>query len=350
MNIDMKYALDLMLEILKINSPGGDTSEAMDRLEKEFESLGITVSKTNKGAIYGTIKGQEEGNKRLVSAHIDTLGAIVKEIKSNGRLKLSNIGGFSWNSVEGENVYIKTRKGKVYTGTILPEKASIHIYSDVVSQVERTEETIEVRIDEDVRSVDDVKKLGIAVGDFVSFEPRPIITENGYIKSRHLDDKACVAVMFAAIKYLVDNNLTPKRTTHFFISNYEEMGHGLYGIPEGTTEILALDIGTVGGNHTSDEKSVTILAKDSRTSYDFGFRNRLVQLAEENNIKYNVDVHYRYGSDASLAMLQGVDANFACIGLGVDATHHYERTHIDGVENNIKLLIEYLMADENNIK
>lgn len=345
MNVDLKYTLDLMLEILKINSPGGDTSEAIERLEKEFESFGIEVKRTNKGAIYGTIKGELEGEERLVSAHIDTLGAVVKEIKANGRLKLSNIGGFSWNSVEGENVYIKTRKGKVYTGTILPEKASIHIYSDVVSQVERTEETIEVRIDEDVRSEQDVKDLGIAVGDFVSFEARHIITENGYIKSRFLDDKACVAVMFAGIKYLIDNKLTPKRTTHFFISNYEEIGHGLYGIPENTAEILALDIGTVGQGHTSDEKSVTIVAKDSRTPYDFGFRNRLVQLAEEKGIPYRVDVHYRYGSDASLAMLQGVDANFACIGMGVDATHHYERTHIDGVENNIKLLIEYLMAD-----
>lgn len=344
MNIDMKYTLDLMIEILNINSPGGDTSESINRLKNEFESLGIEVSKTNKGAIYGTIKGQVDGNERLVSAHVDTLGAMVKEIKSNGRLKLSNIGGFAWNSVEGENVYIKTRKGKIYTGTILPEKASIHVYSDIVSTVQRTEETIEVRIDEDVNSKSDIINLGISVGDYVSFDPRVIITENGYIKSRHLDDKACVAIMFAACKYLKENKLTPKQTTHFFISNYEEMGHGLYAIPEKTSEILALDIGTVGEGHTSDEKSVTILAKDSRTSYDFEFRNRLVELAEENNIRYNVDVHYRYGSDASLSMLQGVDANFACIGLGVDATHHYERTHIDAVENNTRLLLAYIMS------
>jgi putative aminopeptidase FrvX len=345
----MNYTLDLMTEILNINSPGGDTSEAINRLKGEFESLGVKVSKTNKGAIYGTIKGQEDENAKLISAHIDTLGAIVKEIKSNGRLKLSNIGGFAWNSVEGENLYIKTKKGKIYTGTILPEKASIHIYSDVVSTVQRNEETVEVRIDEDVHSDLDVKNLGISVGDFVSFEPRVVITKNGYIKARYLDDKACVAIMFTAIKYLRDNNLAPRQTTHFFISNYEEIGHGLYDIPEKTSEILALDIGTVGEGHTSDEKSVTILAKDSRTPYDFGFRNRLVELAEKNNIKYNVDVHYRYGSDASLTMLQGVDANFACIGLGVDATHHYERTHIDGIDNNIKLLIAYIMCDVNNL-
>lgn len=345
MNIDMKYTIDLMTEILNITSPGGDTSESIDRLREEFNSLGIEVSETNKGAIFGTIKGREDGNERFISAHIDTLGAMVKEIKPNGRLKLSNIGGLSWNSVEGENVYIKTREGKIYTGTILPEKASVHVYSDLVTTTERNEETVEVRIDEDVRTDVDTKELGIAVGDFVSFEPRVQVTESGYIKSRHLDDKACVAVMFAACKYLKDNGLIPKHTTHFFISNYEEIGHGVYAIPEKVSEMLALDIGTVGGKHTSDEKSVTIVAKDSRTPYDFGFRNRLVQLAEKNDIGYKVDVHYRYGSDASLSVLQGVDTNFACIGLGVDATHHYERTHKDGVENNIKLLIAYIMED-----
>lgn len=345
MNIDMKYTIDLMTEILNITSPGGDTTRSVDRLREEFNSLGIEVSETNKGAIFGTVKGKEDGNERFISAHIDTLGAMVKEIKSNGRLKLSNIGGLAWNSVEGENVYIKTREGKTYTGTVLPEKASVHIHSDFVTTTERNEETVEVRIDEDVRTDADTKELGIAVGDFVSFEPRVMVTESGYIKSRHLDDKACVAVMFAACKYLKDNGLTPKYTTHFFISNYEEIGHGVYAIPEKTSEMLALDIGTVGGKHTSDEKSVTIVAKDSRTPYDFGFRNRLVELAEKNDINYKVDVHYRYGSDASLSMFQGVDINFACIGLGVDATHHYERTHKDGVENNIKLLIAYIMED-----
>jgi len=345
LNINLKYSIDLMNEILNIPSPGGDTSACMERLKDEFHDLGIEVSETNKGAIFGTIRGEKELNQRLISAHVDTLGAMVKEIKPNGRLRLSNIGGFSWNSVEGENVYIKTESGKVYTGTVLPEKASVHIYSDAVTTTERNEETIEVRVDEDIKESKDTKKLGIAVGDFVSFEPRNKITESGYIKSRHLDDKACIAVLFASCKHLKDNNLIPKYTTHFFISNYEEIGHGLSGIPKKTNEILALDIGTVGGKHTSDEKKVTIVAKDSRTPYDLKFRNRLVDLAQKNDIDYEVDVHYRYGSDASLSVLQGVDANFACIGMGVDATHHYERTHKKGIKNNIELLISYLMEN-----
>lgn len=342
MNIDMKYVNNLMMEILNMPSPGGDTSKATERLRKEFEAMGITVTTTNKGAIMGTIKGENDEEQKMITAHIDTLGAMVKEIKQNGRLKLSNIGGFAWNSIEGENLIIKTMKGKTYTGVALPTKASIHVHSDEVREMLRTEETMEVRIDEDVYTKEDTLKLGIRVGDFVTFDARPIITDSGYIKSRHLDDKACVAVVFGVCKYLKDNNIKIKNTTHFFISNYEEMGHGVSGIPEKTTELLALDIGTVGEGHTSDEHSVCICAKDSRTPYDFGFRKKLVELAEEANINYKVDVHYRYGSDASLSVMQGVDVNFACIGPGVDATHHYERTHVDAVENNIKLILEYL--------
>jgi len=342
MFIDMKYVKEIMLEILNIPSPAGDTFESIERLRKEFESMDIKVSDTNKGAIFGTIKGENNEKQKMITAHVDTLGAMVKEIKSNGRLKLSNIGGIAWNSLEGENIVIKTIRGKKYTGVILPTKASLHVHSDEVREMPRTEETMEVRIDEVVYTKEDTLKLGIGVGDFVSFYTRSIITESGYIKSRHIDDKACVAVLFGVCKYLKDNNIKPKFTTHFFISNYEELGHGVSGIPEKTTELLALDIGTVGEGHTSDEHSVCICAKDSRTPYDFGFRKKLVELAEAANINYKVDVHYRYGSDASLAVMQGVDVNFACIGPGVDATHHYERTHINSLENNIKLIIEYL--------
>lgn len=344
MNIDMKYVNDLMVEILNIHSCGGDTRFAMDRMQKEFDSLGIKTWKTNKGCIVGTMEGENTDKERLVSAHIDTLGAIVKEVKSNGRLKVTNIGGYAWQAVEGENVTIRTRKGKEYTGTLLPEKASVHIFPDEVREAARTEDTMEIRIDEDAHTKEDTEKLGIAVGDFVFFDAKPIITESGYIKARYLDDKACVAVLFGTIKYLIDNNLKPKYTTHFYISNYEEIGHGVSLIPEKVTEFVALDIGTVGPGHTSDEHCVTILAKDSRTPYDFGLRNRLVDIAEENNIGYRVDVHYRYGSDASISVLQGVDCNFACIGMGVDATHHYERTHVDGIENNLRLLVKYLLA------
>lgn len=344
MKIDSNYVLNFMADILKIPSPGGDTRIAMERVEKEFEAMGVKITWTKKGAVIGTIIGEDDENQKMISAHIDTLGAIVKEIKPNGRLKLSNIGGFAWGSVEGENVIIKTIKGKEYTGVILPTKASVHIHSDEAREMPRTEETMEVRIDEDVQTKEDTLKLGIGVGDFVSFDPRTIITESGYIKSRHLDDKACVAAIFGACKFLKDNNVKPKYTTHFYISNYEEIGHGISVMPEKVDEHLALDIGTVGEGHTSDEHSVCICAKDSRTPYDFEFRKKLVEIAEGNGINYKVDVHYRYGSDASVGATQGFEANFACMGPGVDATHHYERTHISAIENTVRLIIGYIRS------
>lgn len=339
----MKYVKDLVAEIFSIPSPGGDTSTITQRLRKEFESMNIPVTTTRKGAVMGTIIGENDEEHKLISAHVDTLGAVVKEIKSNGRLRLSAIGGYAWTAYEGENLIIKTMKGEKYTGVLLPDKASIHVHSEEVRETLRTEENMEVRIDEDVHTKEDTLKLGIRVGDFIAFDTRTIFTDNGYIKSRYIDDKACVAVLFGVCKYLKDNNIKPKNTVHFFLSNFEEMGHGVTAIPEKTVEMLALDIGTVGEAHTSDEHCVTICAKDSRTPYDFGFKKKLVELAEEGGVDYRVDVHYRYGSDASLSILQGVDVNFACIGPGVDATHHYERTHMDAIMNNIKLVIQYII-------
>ncbi|MCY6484792.1 M42 family metallopeptidase [Clostridium aestuarii] len=342
MNIDMSYVKDFMLKILSVPSPAGDTDVSINMLDEEFKKFGVTTVKTKKKALIATIEGEDNENQKMISAHIDTLGAIVREIKPNGRLKIVQIGGFAWSSVEGENVTIKTIKGKEFTGTILPDKASIHVHSDVVRETLRTDDNMEVRIDEFVKTKEDVLNIGINVGDFVYFEPRTVVTKEGFIKSRHLDDKACVAAIFGLVKYLKDNNIKPKYTTHFYINNYEELGHGIAIVPEKVKEHLALDIGTVADHQTSEETKVTICAKDSRTPYDFEFRKKLVDICEKNDIDYVVDVHYRYGSDASIAATNGFDVNFACAGPGVDATHHYERTHISSIENNVKLLVKYI--------
>lgn len=343
MDIDISYVKKFMLEILNIPSCVGYTDIATQRIKKEFDLWGIKTCLTKKRALIATLEGEIDEDQKLVSAHIDTLGAVVKDIKSNGRLKVTNLGGFAWQSVEGENVTISTLDGKEYTGTLMPEKASVHLYPVDAREGARTEDTMEVRIDEEVFTKEDTEKLGIRPGDFVFFEARARITQSGYIKSRHLDDKACIAVMFGVIKYLKENNLKPKHTTYFYISNYEEIGHGISVIPEKVSEFLSLDIGTVGLGHTSSEQCVTILAKDSRTPYDFEIKKKLIKIAESNGIDYRVDVHYRYASDASITILQGHDINIACIGMGVDSTHHYERTHVKGVENNIKLLLHYLL-------
>lgn len=337
----MDYTLEFMKEILDIPSPAGDTSICMDRIEKEFISLGYKVSKSKKDAIYVTVEGENDEDHKMIVGHIDTLGAIVKEVKPNGRLLLAQIGGFSWNSLEGENVIVHTDSGKTHTGSILPVKASIHIHSDVVRTMERTDETVEVRIDEFTNSKEETNKLGIKVGDFVSFEPRHIRLENGFVKSRHLDDKSAVAIILGMCKHIKDNNIKPKYTIHFNISNYEEVGHGVSYLPEKTDELIAIDIGPVGPRQESTETAVCIAAKDSRTPYDFKLRKKLADVCEKNGIEYAVDVYNRYGSDASIGVMQGHHVNFACVGPGVDGTHHYERTHIRAIENTMKLLLHY---------
>jgi len=339
---DRAYLLSFLKDCLSIPSVTGDTANGMERIRQEFESMGLCVHRTRKGALYVTIPGKNDEDQVLINAHMDTLGAIVKEIKSNGRLHVANIGGYSWITYEGENLTLHTRSGKTYSGTMLYEKPSVHNFPEDARETVRTEENMEIRLDEDVRSAEDVRALGIDVGDFISYDPRTVFMPNGYIKSRYLDDKACVAVIFSVLRYLLETKASLTHTAHFYIANYEEVGHGVSYIPEKTAEMLSLDIGTVGIGHNSDEHCVTICAKDSRTPYDFSFRSRLEDLARESGIHYRVDVHYRYGSDASMATVRGADVNFACIGPGVDATHHYERTHVDALYYNAELLLAYL--------
>ena len=202
---------------------------------------------------------------------------------------------------------------------------------------------MEVRIDEVVENAEDVKKLGISVGDFIYLDPRCRIYDSGFIKSRHLDDKACIAAMMGLAKYLVENNIKPKNTINFFISNYEEIGHGSSYIPENTVEFFAVDMAAPGVGQESDERAVTICAMDSSTPYDLGMRNKLRKIAEEKNIDYRIDIYPHYGSDASAALSSGYDIRCALIGPGVDASHSYERTHILGIENTYKLMLEYLL-------
>lgn len=344
MNIDLKYILKKTTELLAIPSPVGYTHNAIAWVRKELESLGVKkYNITKKGALIAYVKGKDSNYKKMISAHVDTLGAVVKKVKKNGRLEITNVGGFAWGSVEGEHVTIHTLSEKTYTGTILPVKASVHVYGDVAREMPRTEETMEIRIDEDVKTDEDVFKLGILQGDFVSLDPRTRVLENGYIKSRYLDDKLCVAQILAYLKYLKDNKLKPRTDLYIYFSNYEEIGHGVSVFPEDLDEFIAVDIGLVAGEDAhGDEKKVNIIAKDSRSPYDYTLRKKLQEAADENKIQYTVGVHNRYGSDATTAILQGFDFKYACIGPNVDATHHYERCHNDGIVETIKLLIAYL--------
>jgi len=344
MNIDLKYTLKKTVELLAIPSPVGYTHMAIEWVRKELESLGVKkYNITKKGALIAYVKGKDSNYKKMISAHVDTLGAVVKKVKKNGRLEITNVGGFAWGSVEGEHVTIHTLSEKTYTGTILPIKASVHVYGDVAREMPRTEETMEIRIDEDVKTDQDVFKLEILQGDFVSLDPRTRVLENGYIKSRYLDDKLCVAQILAYLKYLKDNKLKPRTDLYIYFSNFEEIGHGVSVFPEDLDEFIAVDIGLVAGEDAhGDEKKVNIIAKDSRSPYDYTLRKKLQEAADKNKIQYTIGVHNRYGSDATTAILQGFDFKYACIGPNVDATHHYERCHNDGIVETIKLLIAYL--------
>ena len=344
MNIDLKYTLKKTVELLAIPSPVGYTHMAIEWVRKELESLGVKkYNITKKGALIAYVKGKDSNYKKMISAHVDTLGAVVKKVKKNGKLEITNVGGFAWGSVEGEHVTIHTLSEKTYTGTILPIKASVHVYGDVAREMPRTEETMEIRIDEDVKTDQDVFKLGILQGDFVSLDPRTRVLENGYIKSRYLDDKLCVAQILAYLKYLKDNKLKPRTDLYIYFSNFEEIGHGVSVFPEDLDEFIAVDIGLVAGEDAhGDEKKVNIIAKDSRSPYDYTLRKKLQEVADKNKIQYTIGVHNRYGSDATTAILQGFDFKYACIGPNVDATHHYERCHNDGIIETIKLLIAYL--------
>lgn len=342
--VDTDYMVDLLTRLCKTPSPTGNSDAAVTLLEEEFRALGIATRRTNKGALIATLPGLDGQRQRTLSGHVDTLGAMVREIKQNGRLGLTAVGGYMWNAVEGEHCLIEAANGRQYTGTILTTKPSTHVWGAEAGKQERSAETMEVRLDERVRSREDTEKLGIRVGDFVAFDPRTEVTPSGFIKSRHLDDKAGCACLLGAAKCLVDNGLTPAATTNFFISNYEEVGHGAAGgWPAETVEFIAVDMGCIGEGLNGDEYSVSIAVKDSSGPYHLGLRRRLVELAEAEGISYKLDVFPYYGSDASAALRAGADIMTACIGPGVDASHAHERTHRDGLEATARLCVAYML-------
>lgn len=344
-DIDETYLLDLLVQLLKTPSPTGFTDQAIELCERQLLTFPqLTLTRTRKGALLATWRGKKQDAPRLVTAHVDTLGAMVKEIKADGRLKLTQIGSYVWNSIEGEGCTVFSRQGTPVRGSILLDKASSHVHGQDSSKSERDGDTLEVRLDVRVSFADEVRDLGIEVGDFVAFDPR-IELVNGFVRSRHLDDKAGVAAMLTALKAVADAGIEPYQTTYFFVSNHEEVGHGSGGFPAGIHEVLAVDMAAVGTGQESDEYHATLCVKDSYGPYDRHLSNRLHDLAEQNNIAYKVDIYPFYGSDAQAYWRQGGDAAVALIGPGVDASHNYERTHVDALRATAQWIVAYLLGD-----
>ena len=345
--IDTEFMLSFLQNLLNTPSPTGFTENAGNYVGKVLEDFpDVKLTRTRKGGLVGTVAGVRDNAPRGLTAHIDTLGAMVKEIKSNGRLKLTKIGGFPWNTVEGEGCTVHLNDGKKIRGSILLSQASVHVYGSKVSENKRDDDNMEVRLDEVTSSADETQELGIQVGDCVAIDPR-VEVRNGFVRSRHLDDKACVANIISAIKSLHDAGLKPAQTTTILISNYEEVGHGAAtGFPDDMTELVAVDMAAVGEGQSSDEFSTTICIKDSGGPYHHGLNQKLRKLADAHEIPYKVDIYPYYGSDGEAYWRAGGNVAAALIGPGVDASHNYERTHVDALEATTQWLLAYLLSDE----
>jgi putative aminopeptidase FrvX len=344
--INTQFLLDFLTKLLNTPSPTGLAEPAIALTEQTLKPFpALKLSRNRKGALLVTWTGERDDHPRALTAHVDTLGGVVKEIKSNGRLKLSRIGGYAWNTIEGEGCTVFTRFGRSVRGSILLTKASAHVFGAEVGETKRSADTLEIRLDARTSSEKETLDLGISIGDFVAFDPRFEINA-GFVRSRHLDDKACVAALAAAIKALSDAGLKPAHTITFLISNYEEVGHGASaGIPADVEELLVVDMAAVGEGQNSDEFHASLCVKDSGGPYHHGMSDRLRLLAEKYEIPYKVDIYPDYGSDGEAFWAAGGDVAVALIGPGVDASHSYERTHTEALVATTKWVLAYLLEE-----
>lgn len=343
--IDFSYAdhaWECTSALLAIDSPSGYTDRAAAWVKDAFESLGFSARITTKGGVLIDLGGEDDADGLLLEAHADTLGAMVAQVKGNGRLKLTSLGGMRAENAETENVRVYTRGGAVIEGTCQLCNASTHVNGNY-ADTKRTWDTVEIVLDEDVRSADDAHELGIEVGDIVCFAPRTHRTASGYLKSRFLDDKLSVGILLGFAKYLADEHITLPRRTWVHVTVYEEVGHGgSASVPAGVTEAISVDMGCVGDGLTCTEKQVSICAKDSGGPYSYAVVGKLIDAAKKTGADYAVDVYPFYGSDVEATLRSGVDIRHGLIGAGVYASHGYERSHIDGVMNTLKVLCGYL--------
>ena len=336
------FAWEQTAQLLSIDSPTGFTKYAAAWVKSAFEVLGFSATITTKGGVLVDLGGEDAENGLMLAAHADTLGAMVSQIKGNGRLKMTSLGGMNPNNAETENVRVYTRGGKIVEGTCQLCNASVHVNGDY-SGAKRSWDSMEIVLDEDVASAADARKLGLEVGDIVCFDPRTRRTASGYLKSRFLDDKLSVGILLGFAKYIADNGIILPRKTYIHVTVYEEVGHGGSGsVPAGVTEAISVDMGCVGDGLQCSEKQVSICAKDSGGPYSYEVVGKLIEAAKKNEADYAVDVYPFYGSDVEATLRAGFDIRHGLIGAGVYASHGYERSHIDGVYNTLKVLAGYL--------
>lgn len=336
-----KEILTVLVDLLEINSPTGYTKNVIDFLADEIEEIGYQTERTPKGNLMVAVEGKDKSQTRGLSAHVDTLGLMVRSINSDGTLALTKLGGPLTPTLDGEYCEVIARDGKVYTGTILSSSSSIHVYKDA-STKDRDIDNLVVRLDERVKNKEEVQELGILNGDIVAYDPKIQITDSGFVKSRFLDDKASVAILVGILKMMEEENIIPETNLKFIFSTYEEVGHGAAWIPEDITEFLAIDMGAIGLDLECTEFDVSICAKDSSGPYDYEMTSSLIELAKDKELDFSVDIYPMYGSDASAALRGGANIKAALIGPGVANSHGMERTHIDALENSFNLISAYI--------
>ena len=337
-----EYILEQLKHLMAIPSPSGYTKVASNYLVEELVNLGFEPQVTVKGGVVVKLCGEKEEDAIMLTGHLDTLGGMVAEVKTNGRIRVTPIGGLEANNIETENCTIYTHEGMGYTGTFQMNDPSVHVNKEYKT-LPRNFEGMEVVIDEKVSTKEETEALGIAVGSYICFEPRTIITESGFIKSRFLDDKLSVAIMLGYAKQVSEMQEKPKRTVYIHFTVYEEVGHGgAASVPQGVTEMLAVDMGCVGEGLTCTEQMVSICVKDSRGPSDYEMVKKLIQICKDNKLQYAPDVYPFYASDVDVALMSGHDVRHALIGPGVYASHGYERSHVDGVLNTLVLIQKYV--------
>lgn len=335
------YIVDTLKKLTAADSPTGFTDSAAKIVYEELTALGYQPAYTKKGGVLCEIGGGDTDDGLFLTAHIDTLGGMVAEVKGNGRLRLTGLGGLSPQNTEAENVLVYTRDGRTYEGTFQLINASIHVNKEYRT-AERSFDTMEVVLDEDVSSAADVMSLGIETGCIVCFDPRTRVTASGYIKSRFLDDKLSAAILLGFAKEVKTNGKPLPRAVWLHFTVFEEVGHGgCASVPAAVSEMLCVDMGCVGDGLSCTERDVSICVKDSHGPYHYGMTSELIRLAKEQKIRYAADVYPFYGSDADAALGAGHDLRHALIGAGVYASHGYERSHKDGAENTFRLICAY---------
>lgn len=342
--ISTDYLTKTLVDLLNTPSPTGDTEYAVAFVQQELDYMGVATRRTTKGALVATLEGLRSDRPRAMTAHVDTLGAIVAQIKPNGRLRLSAIGGLVWPTVESEGVSIATRQGVQVRGSIVLANGAVHVNKEANTAL-RTADNLEVRLDAETRNPEETRLLGIEVGDFVYFDPR--VEQNaGFVRSRFLDDKACVACALAAIKALRDSGMTPAQETILLISNFEEVGHGgMDSLPAGLSELVVLDMACIGDGLQGSEYHCSLCVKDAGGPYSKRLSEKLRGIAERRGIDLKTDVYPMYSSDGSAYWRAGGTAEVALIGPGVDTSHGYERTHVDGLNDTAGLVAEYLVEE-----